>query len=269
MQTSYLTWLLIPLFLAGCRGKATTVAEEVPYRDPCLVHSCEQGAVVRGDTLRKCLSLVFTGDEYAEGGGHIRSVLNSEQVKGAFFFTGNFYRNPEFRDLIRNLRDDGHYLGAHSDQHLLYCDWGNRDSLLVSREQFLQDLDMNYKEMENLGISREKSRYFLPPYEWYNDSISAWTSTAGFHLINFTPGTRSNADYTTPGMPGYNSSENIYRSITDYETKDPSGMNGFILLIHTGTAPARTDKFYYKLEQLIEWLRNKGYEIVSLNELLG
>jgi endoglucanase len=261
--------LMIPFFLAGCRENRPDGTKHVMQQDPCLVLTCEQGAIIRGDTLQPCLSLVFTGDEYADGGGHICMVLKQRQVKGSFFFTGNFYRNPEFRGLIESLCDEGHYLGAHSDRHLLYCDWERRDSLLVSRDQFLQDLEMNYREMERFGIGREQARYFLPPYEWYNDSISAWTRASGLQLVNFTPGTRSNADYTTPGMTGYVSSEEILRSIMEYEAGHASGLNGFIMLIHIGTSPERTDKFYWRLDELIDWLRDKGYEIVSLDELLG
>jgi len=37
-------------------------------------------------------------------------------------------------------------LGPHSDQHLLYCDWDKRDSLLVTREDFRIDLQLNMAE---------------------------------------------------------------------------------------------------------------------------
>jgi len=268
MHTRYLTFLIISACLLACNREGDGKSRGETNQDTCKIFTCEQGAIVRGDTSHKNLSLVFTGDEFADGGEHIRSVLNSHQVKGAFFFTGNFYRNLEFRDLIMKLRYDGHHLGAHSDRHLLYCDWEKRDSLLVSREEFFHDLEMNYKEMEAFGINREQTAYFLPPYEWYNDSISAWTRAAGLQLINFTPGTRSNADYTTPGMPGYVSSTEIFKSIVDYESASSTGMNGFILLIHTGVSPVRTDKFYLHLDELITWLHDKGYEILPLIKLL-
>ncbi|MCK5702865.1 MAG: hypothetical protein KAI29_17000, partial [Cyclobacteriaceae bacterium] len=35
----------------------------------------------------------------------------------------------------------------------LYCDWEKRDSLLVSKDEFLLDLENNYKEMKKYGIS--------------------------------------------------------------------------------------------------------------------
>jgi hypothetical protein len=55
----------------------------------------------------------------------------------------------------------------------------------------------------------------------------------------------------------------------DYEQSSPSGLNGFILLIHIGTAPNRTDKFYHRLDELIIWLKEKGYDLKRIDELLG
>jgi peptidoglycan/xylan/chitin deacetylase (PgdA/CDA1 family) len=194
--------------------------------------------------------------------------LHNHHVKGSFFLTGNFYSNPEFKSIIGDLKKEGHYLGAHSDKHLLYADWTKRDSLLVTREQFANDLKNNYKRMARFGIKKSDAPYFLPPYEWYNSAIAGWTKNLGLTLVNFSPGTRSTADYTYPGMTSYRPSDEIYKSIMDYEAKDPHGLNGFILLVHIGTDPRRTDKFYNKLDVLISELENKGYQLVRIDELL-
>ncbi|RLD30791.1 MAG: hypothetical protein DRI73_09905, partial [Bacteroidetes bacterium] len=71
----------------------------------------KSGAIVRGDTSEKKLALVFTGDEFADGGQYILSVLKQQRVSGSFFFTGRFYRNPDFEQLIHSLLSEGHYLG--------------------------------------------------------------------------------------------------------------------------------------------------------------
>lgn len=115
---------------------------------------------MRGDSTQQKLTLVFTGDTFADGANHIRRILKKHEIKGAFFFTGNFYRNPKFKTAIEYLIEDGHYLGAHSNQHLLYCDWEKRDSLLVTQDEFMTDLDDNYKEMEQYGISKAQAPYF-------------------------------------------------------------------------------------------------------------
>jgi endoglucanase len=115
---------------------------------------------------------------------------------------------------------------------------------------------------------KSAASYFLPPYEWYNDSIAAWTRGMNLRLINYTPGTLSHADYTTPGEKNYRSSDVIYRSIVDYEQAHAAGLNGFILLMHIGTNARRTDKFYHRLPELVQWLKQRGYALVRVDELL-
>jgi peptidoglycan/xylan/chitin deacetylase (PgdA/CDA1 family) len=229
----------------------------------------DHDGIVRGDTSVRRMSLIFTGGSFGEGGEPIRRVLRDKKVKAGFFLTGDFYRAPEFEGLIRSLVSDGHYLGPHSDKHLLYCPWDDRDKTLVTQAEFRADLEANFREMARFGIANEKGHLFIPPYEWYNQTIAAWARELGLTLFNFTPGTSSNADYTTPSTPGYLSSATIYDRILAYEKKDPHGLNGFILLIHIGTDPARTDKFYLRLGDLIDELKKRGYEFVRIDELLS
>ena len=122
--------------------------------------------------------------------------------------------------------------------------------------------------MTTFNIDRKDAPYFLPPYEWYNDSISAWTRQFNLQLINYTPGTLSHADYTTKKDKNYRSSEMIYNSIIDYEKSKPAGLNGFILLMHIGAGPDRTDKFYTRLPHLIKYLKQKGYQFQTVEQLL-
>ena len=226
------------------------------------------GGIIRGDTIQKNIALVFTGDEFGEGGDYINETLNKEKVNASFFFTGNFYRNPTFKNLVRKLKTSGNYVGAHSDKHVLYNDWNKRDSLLVNKADFKKDILDNYEEMKRFGISKSDARYFLPAYEWYNDSISTWTDNLALQLVNFSPGTLSNADYTTPDMKNYRPSDEIMKSILQYEQTHKSGMNGFILLLHIGTDKKRTDKMYYHLPELIGYLKKKQYNLVRIDELL-
>ena len=132
------------------------------------------------------------------------------------------------------------------------------------------DLNKNYLAMEKFGIKKEDANYFLPPYEWHNQQIANWTRINDLQLVNFTPGTRSNADYTFPEMGNsYRTNEEIYQSILAYEKKDPKGLNGFMLLLHIGTDPKITEKFYDKLPELIHYLKGLGYDLVKINELLS
>jgi peptidoglycan/xylan/chitin deacetylase (PgdA/CDA1 family) len=225
------------------------------------------GGIIRTDTTKKEIHLVFTGHDHADGLETVRKVLKKYNLNGSFFFTGDFYRNPEFKNEIMKLKEDGNYLGAHSDKHLLYASWSNRDSTLITKEQFTADLRENYKEMEKFGINKNDAPYFLPPFEWYNEDISNWCGQIGLTLVDFTPGTSSNQDWTYPDLgKHYISSDTIFARILNYENKDPHGLNGFILLTHPGTDPRRPDKFYNQLDSLISILQHKGYKFTLLGK---
>lgn len=228
------------------------------------------GGIIRGDRSVREIALVFTGDEFGDGLSSVIHTLKAEKIRASFFLTGNFYRNEDFKAHISALKELGNYLGSHSDKHLLYCDWANRDSLLVTRFEFESDLAASYDALAAFGISKEQARYFLPPYEWYNDTIASWTSDMGLQLVNFTPGTRSAADYTYPEMgERYVDNRAVMKSILDYQRKDEDGLNGFILLTHVGTDPRRREKFYDLLPGLIHTLKGKGYRFVRIDELLA
>jgi peptidoglycan/xylan/chitin deacetylase (PgdA/CDA1 family) len=222
------------------------------------------GGITRFDTTKKEIYLVFTGHEFADGYRTILNTLRKHNIKASFFFTGDFYRTAKFAALITQLKKEGHYLGAHSDKHLLYAPWEKRDSLLVSKDTFVSDIKYNYKEMEKFGIRPSGASYFMPPYEWYNQSIADWTSELGLQLVNFTAGTSSNADYTTPDMPNYIPSDSIITRILRYETRSTNGLNGFLLLSHIGTSDKRLDKFYNKLDGLVRELKKRGYRFKRL-----
>jgi endoglucanase len=228
----------------------------------------ELGAIIRGDKDSKSLSIIFTGGDFADGGSTIRKILKEEHIPGSFFFTGDFYRNSYNSNLIYGLIADGHYLGPHSDKHLLYCSWEDRNNTLVSKHEFVEDIQGNYAAMARFGIGGEKAIYFVPPFEWYNATIAEWTKELGLILINYTSGTLSTSDYTTPAMANYKSSDLIYSSIIDYEKTSPHGLNGFILLLHIGTHPDRTDKFYARLAELIRYLRQRDYTLLRVDHLL-
>ncbi len=48
----------------------------------------------------------------------------------------------------------------------------------------------------------------------------------------------------------------------------PHGLNGFLLLLHIGAGPKRTDKFHTRFGELLDDLAGKGYQFVRVDELL-
>ncbi|VBB47322.1 Polysaccharide deacetylase [uncultured Paludibacter sp.] len=224
-----------------------------------------EGGIIRGNPMEKKIALVFTGHEFADGAKTISNTLKKNNIKGSFFLTGDFYR--KYSRIAKKLQEEGNYMGPHSDKHLLYNDWTKRDSTIISKEKFEKDLSENYEAMEKAGLKIDEPRYFIPPYEWYNNQIADWGKEMGVKIINFTPGTGSNADYTTPDMKNYRSSEIIYNNILKYEEEQT--LNGCFLLLHIGTDPKRTDKFYNRLYDLVKEMKIRGYEFIRVDDMMN
>ncbi len=238
-------------------GQSATAASITALTDNNIY---QDGGIIRTDPSVRHMDFVFTAADKADGAERIISTLRKYNIKGGFFFTGEFFEM--YPDVVRRLVAEGHYVGSHSYGHLLYAPWGNRDSLLVTKQEFEEDIFKSYKVLREFGIT--DAPYFIPPYEHYNATISSWARQLGLQVINYTPGTLTNGDYTTPEMKRYFSSKKILGRIWEYERTDPNGLNGHIMLIHFGTDSARTDKFYDKLPGLIRELRRKGYSFTPL-----
>ena len=228
----------------------------------CVVDQTD--ALVRKNTEEKTVYLIFSADEYGEGADKILNCLAKKKVKASFFLTGNFLRNPKFERTVKRMVADHHYVGPHSDRHLLYAPWEKQDSLLVTRKQFDDDLTANLLELNKFGVSPKVVKYFLPPYEWCNRTITGWAAERKIQMINFTPGVGTNADYTTPEMANYKSSKQLTERLMNFETTNPDKLKGAIILIHLGTHPDRKDKFFDSLDQIIDKLSQKGYSFKAL-----
>ncbi len=250
--------------LAALQGQAMTTSTND-------VRELVQGAVVRANGNKKELALVFTGDEFGEGMQQIRTTLEQEKVKAAFYFTGRFYRNATFKKEIQLLHRSGHLLGPHSDQHLLYNDWKRRDSTLVNKDSLLQDLRNNLEAMRAIGLPDEVAGgWYIPPYEWWNEEVAGWLNESGVRLFSCTPGLGTPADYTYPEIGvSYKTNKQICSILAKAMEQEPTGLNGAIVLIHVGTDPRRKEKLYHELKDIIQMIKQKGYVFRRIDELLS
>lgn len=237
------------LLLAGCTAKQKAVSR-LSVKD-------SHGAVIRIDTCRKVIRLIFSADEMFEGAGPILQTLDRNSAKASFFLTGNCLRNNRFKPIIQEIIRKGHYVGGHSDNHLLYASWDDRNQLLVTPDSLIADFRRNMEELKKYGVNISKVHYFLSPYEYYNTETVRLIESQGQTVINYTSGLRTAADYTTPDMFNYKSSQELIDQLFAYEAE--KGLNGAIILIHPGTENVRTDKLYLRLDEIIRRLKPKGY----------
>lgn len=226
----------------------------------------DHGGIVRGDTTLKQLCLVFSSYDRIDGYQAITQALKRHGVKGNFFFTGKFCN--KFPDVVRRLVAEGNYVGSHSYGHFLYCSWSDRSHTLVSKAKFTRDIEKSYAQLARFGITRQNAPYFLPPFEYYNDTIASWARELGLQVVNLTPGILTCYDYTYPGIKGgkYLDSQALYDQLMQQE--QAGKLNGAIVMMHLGTVPQRTDKFYDRLDDIITTLQARGYRIVTIPQLL-
>lgn len=216
-----------------------------------------QEAIVRKDIDKKVIRLIFSADVAFEGAPFILKTLDKHKIKGSFFLTGNCLRTKDHEGVIKQIIRKGHYVGAHSDKHILYASWNDRQHSLVSPDSLVTDLQQNMSELARVGVDTSKVHYYLPPSEWYNRENVKVIKLERQKVINFTPGVRTAADYTTPDMKNYKSSQELIDLLYAFEKAE--GLNGAIILIHPGTHKDRKDKLYLRLEEIITTLKDKGY----------
>lgn len=230
-----------------------------------------KGGITRGPQDKKVMAIQFTGDKFAEGTAKILDTLAERNIKATFYFTGDFFRNPEFKHhVVRMIRDE-HYVGPHGDGHLLYASWENPAKLLVDKKTFDDDLLKSLACIEEVyGIPRSKMNVWNPPFQHYTEEISQWSTALGVQLVNYTPGTLTMKDYMLDNDPRYSTSQEMVNSVYAYETKDPAGLNGFIMHMHVGAGPERTkDHLFNLLPDMLDELIKRGYSFVRVDELVG
>jgi peptidoglycan/xylan/chitin deacetylase (PgdA/CDA1 family) len=262
MKLAYISSLpiiAITIFASAIRSAPSSTADRLT-RD-------KYGAIIRGDIKAKKLALIFTGDEFGESTEPILDTLKQRRIKGAFFVTGNFVRQPALRKLLERAIAEGHYVGPHSDSHPLYASWDDRDKSLVTEKFFTNDLKKNIADLRSIGaLHKSQPVFFIPPYEHFNRDQVLWSRKIGATLFNFTPGSGSNRDYAREGDPHYVASRKILEDIVAFERNDEHGLNGFALLLHLGSG--RKDPFHRLLASLCDTLAGRGYGFERLDILL-
>lgn len=215
------------------------------------------GLTVRLAPPDRRVYFVFSADSAFEGAPLALDAMRQRGCKGSFFFTGRFLRDPAHDSIVARIISEGHYVGPHSDGHLLLADWDDSRTPLVTVDSLLTDTHANLRALAQHGVNTAGVIWYLPPYEWAASIHADAISRMGMTPIAPTPGILTYRDYTTPDMAEYHSSDEIFRQLLDYERAHT--LSGAIVIIHLGTHPLRTDKFYRRFPALLDTLISRGY----------
>lgn len=199
--------------------------------------------VTRGPTTSPRVSLVINAGSGYPPAEELLDVLASRGVRTTFFIMGWWAeRNPE---LVRRIRAEGHEIASHG--------YGVFDLRLVSDAQVIADL-----ERADAIISRitgETTRPLWSPSAGYRDArVRGIAARLGYRPILWTVDSGDWREDATPAGV-------LNRAVA-------GAVPGAIIVLHLDS-PRSRDATATVLEELIDALRRKGLEPVSITELIG
>lgn len=175
------------------------------------------------------------GDEDAQ---QIRETLNKYQVKATFFMVGDWIR--KYPELVKQLAEDGHDIANHSNKHPHVNQ--------LSKEEIQKDIMAAHEEIKK--VTGQKCNLYRPPYGEYNDTVLKAAEDCQYYTIQW--------DVDSIDWKGYDAPTIVNKVLNHKHLGE-----GSIILLHNGTKHTAE-----ALPQIIEGLKEKGYEIVPISQLI-
>ncbi len=224
-----------PPRLSAPRVPASRPVGAPQYR---IVGCRSRGGPYRGGPARRAVAIGFDDGPAADTPAFL-SMLERNHATATFFLIGRQVSSTFKTTLLRELRD-GDVLGDHTYSHPNLTLTGDTGSQLE----------------RTLGAIRAVSGYtpcvFRPPYGAYDGAVVQSARSLGMATVlwNVDP-----SDYSQPGVGAIE--QRVLAQVRP----------GSIIISHDGGGPRGQTLAAYP--RIITALRARGYEIVTINELLG
>ena len=168
----------------------------------------------------------------------ILDILAKHDVKATFFITGEWVR--KYPDDVKAIAAAGHDLGNHGENHKHMSQLTAEDC----RDEILK-LHNRVKELTGKDMN-----LFRPPYGDYNNTVVGSARECGYYTVQWDVDSLDWRDY------GVN-------DIVKRCTQNKNLGNGSIILLHSGAKYTSE-----ALEEVITGLKNQGYELVPVSDLI-
>jgi len=229
------------------------------------------GDFSRGPADRQHIALTFDG---GSGNGSAEAILNQladKKITCTFFLTGAFMKR--YPDLVRRIVADGHEVGNHTWSHprLTTVAQNRRQETLaeMSREKLQQELKRTADYFYQL-TGREMTRYWRAPFGEHNREIRAWAEEIGYTHVGWTVTNGQSLDaldwIADKNHRGYQTSEKILSRLLAFGRDSDTAGRGGIILMHLDSQ-RKDDPVYPILPVLIDSLRSRGYEWVTISQM--
>lgn len=175
---------------------------------------------------------VVWGEEHVP---RILEILKKNDVRMTFYLGGQWVQ--KFPDLAKQIAGN-HEVGNHSFSH-------PHPTFISKRENIIEIKKTEQAVYEQTAV---KTRLYAPPYGEFNKTVLEAAGENGYQTILWSIDT---LDWKRP------SPDIIVRRVTD------KAHNGAIVLMHP------TEPTVNALPVLIEKLREKGYELTTVSDIIG
>lgn len=197
----------------------------------------------RGPVTDRRIALTFDDVPDNHFTPKILNILARYHVKATFFIVGE--RARKYPAMVKRIVREGHAIGNHSFNHASFA--------RLTQREFMRQITRTETVLKPLtGFS---PRYIRPPYGEILPGQLEWAGRNGYYIVNWNV---DSEDWRSIGSRKV--LQNIKRTLTP----------GSIVLQHGGGGPGEDlSGTVQALPELIQYLRRKGYEIVTVPELLG
>lgn len=201
--------------------------------------SAEATAIYKAETSEKKIALTFNISWGEEKAIPILDILKDEEINNATFFLSASWaeRHP---DIVERIVKDGHEIGSHGYRYENYPQWED--------EKIRKDIQRAHQTLYEL--TNKAPKLLRPPNGNFDKRVLKIAEAQKYKLIHWSIDSK---DYGNPGV------EQIITNVMDNVT------GGDIVLFHASDRVKQTHK---ALPAIIDQLKNKGYEFVSVSELI-
>ena len=190
------------------------------------------------DTDEKKIAISFDAAWGADDTDELLRILEENDVKTTFFMCG--YWVEDYPEEVKKIAEAGHDLGNHSSTHPHMSQ--------LSKEQIKQELMETEEKVKSLtGVDMD---LFRPPFGEYNNNVIEAAQECGYYTVQWDV---DSLDWKEYGV------ESEINQVLNHKHLG----NGSIILFHN-------DAKYtpQALDAIIKGLKEKGYEIVPVSELI-
>ncbi|SFJ41294.1 polysaccharide deacetylase family protein [Thermoflavimicrobium dichotomicum] len=171
----------------------------------------------------------------------ILDILKREKVLATFFIMGK--NANKYPDVLKRIAREGHLIGNHS--------WNHADFSKLSAERMKWEIrsteDLIYR---TIGV---RPNFFRPPFGAMSNQLKNYIKDSRYSIIYWNVDTR---DWTE--RPAYKIMDVIRKKVN----------SGDIVLLHSAGGGQSLQGTLDALPQVIHFLRQQGFQLVTVDELL-